>query len=423
MCYFSEILGKPLEDAHGNHIGTLSDMVAKTRGENQTPILTAIVVEQQQKTVLIPYIQGTLTSSPTIPVKLPNEVKDHYTQVAEDIFLARDVLDKAITDGDNTCRAQVSDLKFESLEGQQSIKAIDVGNLGILRRCGLVRTSQSIASHLGLSISEHLIPWESVQFDLNSRSLRLSEPMEQVSRRYNSVLAQILPNLNRYQRKQFIETLDDNRLVEIFLQVEPDIQNGVALNLTDERLARIIMEMGPDEAVNLLTRLSHNCQESVLGKLDPEIARMLQKLLYYPHNTVGRLMKTTYLSAQPDQTAAQVLATLLQAKDGWETDDSVYITDENHRLVGITNMTDLAMASPITPIASLMSNNVISAQSLDRVEDLVTIILKYNLQTVPVVDENKILRGIVLAKDALDKHVPATWKKRQPKKQVHPILS
>ncbi len=217
----------------------------------------------------MPYLKGTLTSSPTIPVKLPNETQESYIQEPSDIFLARDVLDKIVTDSDNTRKAQVSDLKFENLDGQQAVKAIDVGNLGVLRRCGLVKTAQSIASHQGFSITEHLIPWEAVQFDLDSRSLKLTGPMELVSDHYNTKLAKILPSLNRYQRKQFIENLDDNRLAEIFLQSEPDVQSSAALNLSDERLARVIMEMGPDEAVSLLARLSRNCQESVLGQGGP----------------------------------------------------------------------------------------------------------------------------------------------------------
>jgi magnesium transporter len=423
MCYFSEILGKPVEDAHGNHLGVLSDLVARVCGETQKPALCAIVVEQQGKTILVPYIKGTLTSSPTIPIRLPNTMEESYIQEPTDIFLARDVLDKILTGSDNTRKAQVSDLKFENLDGQQTVKAIDVGNLGILRRCGLVKTAQAIASHQGFSITEHLIPWDAVQFDLNSRSLKLTGSMELVSDHYNTKLAKILPGLNRYQRKQFIENLDDNRLAEIFIQSEPDVQSSAALNLSDERLAKVIMEMGPDEAVSLLARLSRNCQESVLSKVEPDISRVLQKLLYYPHNTVGRIMATSYLHARPDQTAAQALASIRQTKDGVEAGDSVYICDANDRLAGMTSLNDLAMANSNTPVASMMSKKVISVHLLDRVEDVTSLIFKYNLQAVPVVDENNILRGVVLAKDALDKRVPATWKKRQPKKYVHPVLS
>ncbi len=71
----------------------------------------------------------------------------------------------------------------------------------------------------------------------------------------------------------------------------------------------------------------------------------------------------------------------------------------------------------------MMSKKVISVRLLERVEDVAPLIFKYNLQAVPVVDENNILRGVVLAKDALEKQVPATWKKRQPKQHVHPVLS
>jgi CBS domain-containing protein len=333
------------------------------------------------------------------------------------------VLDKVLIDGDNIRLAQVSDLKFESLDGSQVVKAIDVGDLGILRRCGLVKTAQSITSHQGFSIAQHLIPWETIQYDPSSRSLRLIEPMDPVAAKYTAGLAKILPSLNRYQRKQFIENLDDNRLAEIFQQIEPEVQSSAALNLTDDRLSKVIMELGPDEAVNLLARLSRVRQDSVLAKVDAEIARVLHKLLYYPHNTAGRIMTTAYLTIRDDQTAAQAVTALHHSKDGAEAGASVYITDANKRLTGMTSLSDLALANPVTPVVSLMSKKVVCIRLLERVEDVAPLIFKYNLQAVPVVDENNILRGVVLAKDALDKHVPATWKKRQPKKHVHSVLS
>jgi CBS domain-containing protein/sporulation protein YlmC with PRC-barrel domain len=423
MCYFSEILGKPVEDAHGNHIGLLADLVVMVRRETPYPILRAIILEQQDKTILVPYINGTLTNSPTIPVKLSNTNQDQYIRGDNDLDLAQDLLDKILIDSAGVCTAQVSDLKLENLDGNQVVKNIDVGNLGILRRCGLVKTAQSIANHLGFTIKEHLIPWEAVQLEPDRRALRLMAPMDPVFAKYNARLAKILPGLNRYQRKQFLEHLDDTRLAEIFIQVEPDVQTSTALNLTDERLSKVIMEMGPDEAVSLLARIPRNRQENVLGKVDAEIARVLHKLLNYPHNSAGRIMSTTFRSVQANLTAAQAMSCLRMVNDGVDAGEPVYITDMNNRLTGITTVSDLAMANSLMPVESLMSKKVTSVHALDRVEDITPLFFRYNLRAVPVVDEDHTLRGIVLAKDVLNKNTPATWKKRQPKKYVHPILS
>lgn len=423
MCYFSEILGKPVEDALGSPIGRLSDLVVRAPGDKQNPIILAMLIEGQNQTSLIPYVKGTLSSSPIIPLRLPNDVQETFVLEPADFFLARDVLDKPLVNSQGRRKALVSDLKFENKEGWQGIKAIDVGNLGILRRCNLVKTAQSIASHQRFELIEHLIPWETVQFDLEGRSLRLTSDLDAVSEQYNTALARVLPGLNRYQRKQFIENLDDTRLTEIFLQIEPEVQSSAALNLTDDRLARVILEMAPDDAVSLLSRLSKSSQNSVLAKINPEAARLLQKLLYYPYNTVGRLMTTSYRTARPEQTAEEAINMLRQSKDGAGAGDAVYITDANNHLAGITNLTDLAMAGSQTRVASLMSNKVISVWLMERVEDLAPMILRYNLQAVPVVDENNVLRGVVLAKDALDKRVPPTWKKRQAKIHVHPVTA
>jgi magnesium transporter len=183
------------------------------------------------------------------------------------------------------------------------------------------------------------------------------------------------------------------------------------------------MEMGPDEAVSLLARIPRNRQENVLGKVDAEIARVLHKLLNYPHNSAGRIMSTTFRSVQANLTAAQAMSCLRMVNDGVDAGEPVYITDMNNRLTGITTVSDLAMANSLMPVESLMSKKVTSVHALDRVEDITPLFFRYNLWAVPVVDEDHTLRGIVLAKDVLNKNTPATWKKRQPKKYVHPILS
>jgi magnesium transporter len=149
----------------------------------------------------------------------------------------------------------------------------------------------------------------------------------------------------------------------------------------------------------------------------------LYKLLYYPHNSAGRIMSTIFRSVRANLTAAQALSCLREVKGEVDAGGSVYVIDANNRLTGITTVSDLAMANSLTPVESLMSKKVTNVHLLDRVEDIAPLIFRYNLRALPVVDENNTLRGIVLAKDVLINNTPATWKKRQPKKHVHPVLS
>jgi Mg/Co/Ni transporter MgtE len=93
----------------------------------------------------------------------------------------------------------------------------------------------------------------------------------------------------------------------------------------------------------------------------------------------------------------------------------VYVTDEQEHLIGVFSLSDLILAQPNTPVTTFMHKKVVSANVKDKQDKLAQMISKYNLLTIPIVDDDNKMLGMVTADDALDKIIPTAWKKRLPR--------
>jgi Mg/Co/Ni transporter MgtE len=138
-------------------------------------------------------------------------------------------------------------------------------------------------------------------------------------------------------------------------------------------------------------------------------------LLTFPEDSAGGVMNTEYVAIRPNLTAEQVLNLLRETAHEAETIFYVYVTDEEEHLLGVFSLQTLVLANPKARVDEFMHHRMVSVKLTSSQEDVAQIVAKYNLLAVPVVDDEKRMRGIVTADDALDKILPTAWKKRLPR--------
>ena len=138
-------------------------------------------------------------------------------------------------------------------------------------------------------------------------------------------------------------------------------------------------------------------------------------LLSYPEDTAGGIMTTDVATIRPGLTAAKAIEAIRAAELDAESIFYVYVTDEQNCLLGVFSLSDLVLAKPGTLVSSFMHTKVVSANPDTKQEALAQMISKYNLLTIPVVDHENHLLGMVTADDALDKIIPTAWKKKLPR--------
>jgi len=200
--------------------------------------------------------------------------------------------------------------------------------------------------------------------------------------------AALLPELNPADAADILEELYDEDVVELAEQLPLDTLIG------------IMNEMEPDEAADLLDDLEPEQAEAILTKLTA--AQEVKSLSHYPDDTAGGLMTSAFIALQRRMTAEQAIATIRAWQPDEETIYYLFVTDRLKRLVGVINLRQLIVADPATPVAEIMDADVISVTTDTDQEDCADLMQRYDLLALPVVDEHKLLLGVITVDDLVD---------------------
>ena len=183
-------------------------------------------------------------------------------------------------------------------------------------------------------------------------------------------------------------------------------------DLDEERAADILEEMDPDEATDLLQDLSEERRDELIELMDEEEGADVEELLAYPEDSAGGIMTTDFLALPRDLTAAQAIDRLRELQPDSALVYYLYVVDNEGRLDGNVSLRDLVVASPETPLATIMNPNVLRVQAEANKEDVAALIAKYDLLALPVIDARQRLIGSVTVDDVVDLMLPRGWRKR-----------
>ena len=196
--------------------------------------------------------------------------------------------------------------------------------------------------------------------------------------------------------------LKKNKALEVFEQLDTDEQHNLLRSFTDERAQEFINELAPDDRVRLLDELPAMVAKKLINALSPAERKATNVLLGYAPETAGRNMTTEYISLKKEMTAEQALVKVRrQAKDK-ETIYTLYVTNASRELEGVLSLKELLMAAEGTTIESVMHKKPISAFTDTDQEEVARTLQEMDLLSLPILDKEGRLVGIVTIDDAVD---------------------
>ncbi len=415
MAFVSTLIGKPVADVNGEPIGQVDDLIASVRSDMPHPVLIALAIRRGRQHWVVPMSAVAVLIAPAVSLTLAGADLPHYEPAEQDLYLARDVLDKQIIDINGVRVVRVNDLEVARVDHEYYIANVDIGGLGLLRRLGMARVADRLARGAGRRGPASVIAWDDVELLRADQPMRLKVPGEKVSDLHPADLAELISDLKRLHGDKLLATLDVKTLADTLEEVEPDFQASLVETMPDEKVADVLEEMAPDEAADLLAELPQDRSRDLLELMEEDEAEDVRRLLTYPEESAGGIMTTDYVTVPEGLTAGGAIAQLRQTARQTETITYVYITDSTDHLLGVVSLHELVLADPAAPLAEIMHRRVVSVGLLDSQEDVAQAVSKYNLVAIPVVDTEQRIQGIVTADDALDKVIPTAWKKRLPR--------
>jgi magnesium transporter len=220
---------------------------------------------------------------------------------------------------------------------------------------------------------------------------------------HHADIAEILEELNLENAIYVIKLLDSETTSEILMELDEDIREKVLKNLSAKEIAEEVEELDTDDAADIIAELSKERQQEVIAQIeDEEHKAEITELLTYKENTAGSLMAKELVKVYETWTVAGCLRRIrAQAKDVTRV-HSIYVVNKEEKLIGRLSLKDLIVAKSDQKIAEIANANVDYVNVNDDVEDVAKIMAKYDLEAIPVVDDNKTLLGRITIDDIVD---------------------
>lgn len=230
--------------------------------------------------------------------------------------------------------------------------------------------------------------------------------LKELLKRFPSIdIADGFRYLQSQEKVILFKLLSTKKSIEVFESLPISERQYLLNNLANEEVANILNEIAPDERAKLFRELTPKVMKKFTSLISKPELEAVERILNYPEDTAGGLMTTEFVEIKKEMTARKAI---LHLQEGYhpghtETIYSVYVTENEHKLIGSIRLQLLLTAPPDILIKDLMSP-VESIKALPETpkEEVVKLFVKYDLLDLPVVDKNNRLLGIIHIDDVID---------------------
>ena len=403
ILYLTELLGVKVYDLKGRRIGMLRDAAL-------VPLIDPVRLDRYlvgagPGWLSIRYDQ--IDTISTDGIRLKDERLTPYHSDEYMLRMVRDLLDQQIIDAQGRKVVRVNDVTFlkESEDGHDvlHILEVDIGLRSILRR--ILRGVVSPAAVRGLQsrIPPNSIRWEfcNILETDPQRRVRLNISNKLLEDMHPADLADIVENLGHEDRQAIFNTMDSETAAELLSEVEPGIQTRILESLKTEKAADILEEMEPSDAADLLNDLEEERSEQILDEMQPEEKEEVEELLEFREDTAGGLMDPGFLALPEDATVARAMDELKKNEEVIEDLHSIFLIDNDRRLRATVPLAKLFFAAGDTPLDTLAADPLLFVRPDEKQGRVSEMFDKYNLLSLPVVDENQKLMGVITVDDVV----------------------
>ncbi len=406
----SELLGATVYDPSGAVSGRVRE-VTLTPQEDRSRISSLIVKTKSGNRVLpfaaVSSINGGVKAATAAGEWLP-------ANGAEGLFLLeRDLLDQQVIDinGRKVVRVNDVDLQVDAPKDKDAgpmhpvlrVYSVDVGARGAIRRLLRGVAPKSALRALLGRIPPRSIPWNFVDVIETdpARRVKLKISHELLAKLHPADIADIVEDLAPDERQAVFQTLDEGVAADALEEVEPKVQKAIMESMDSGRAADIVEEMDPDAAADLLGDLPEERTEQILIQMEPEAQQDVVELLEHKEETAAGRMTTEFLALPVTATVQNAIDSLREFEGGVEVVSTIYLVDFHGTLVGAVPLARIVLAETSTPMLSLTQEPLVLSHEGVAENEVAELFDKYNLVTLPVVDERNRLTGVITSDDVI----------------------
>jgi magnesium transporter len=402
--FLTEILGLKVFDLKGRRIGVVKDAAV-------VPLVDPVRVDRfligGVGTAWLTVRHDQIRSISLDGIHLRDENLTPYHSDEYMLRMVRDLLDQQIIDAQGRKVVRINDVTFERMieDGADAlwVLEIDIGIRSIFRRLLQGVVPPRLVRRLQGRIPPNSIRWEfcNIIEPDPQRRLRLNISNRLLEGMHPADLADIVEELSPEDRESIFENINSEVAADALTEVDPDIQASILESLETETAADIVEEMSPDHAADALSELGAETSEEILEEMENAPKTEVRELLEFEEDTAGGMMNTEFVSLHEHATVADALQSLKQNEDLLESLNTMFLVDAQERLKAAVPLARLFLHEGATELHTLASDNLVEVQVTEKQDRVTEIFDKYNLLTLPVIDEDGKLAGVITADDVI----------------------
>jgi CBS domain-containing protein len=408
--HLSELLKRPVVDRHGQPLGRLADVIVRLRGA-EYPLVTGLVVTVARRRVFVPIEQ--VASFGTEAVALTSARLDlrPFERRNGEVLLSGDVLGHRLIN--------VADATL--------VRAFDVGlalrGIDWLVSCVDTRQPQRVLGIFGRKTSKYACrDWKEFEPLIGHTRSALSRGAGRLRGLKPAQLADLLENARKEEETELLGRVHEDPELEadVFEELEEDRASRLLGARSDDEIAAVLAWMRADDAADAIAELPQRRREPVLDLLPAGQRVKVRTLMGFNPTSAGGLMGLDYLSLAPLTSAADALAAVAAATSlQSEALTSVYLLDDEGQLRGVARLVALVQAASETQLDEIADKDPVRISAGADAVDVAVLMADYNLFTLPVVDDEGRMLGVITVDDVLEATLPDDWRRREPADTRH----
>lgn len=406
VIHLSELLRSPVLARSGEPVGRVEDVIVRLRGEDDHPPVTGIVAGVGGRRVFV----GSKSIDELAPgrvVLTKNKVDLRgFERRDGEVLLRRDVLGHRLIDVAAVELIRAYDVELEDTGAGWVVARLDTRRPPKL--FGLIRQSGGHAAR-DWTLFEPLIG--------HARSDAVRRMSDRFGEFKAAEIADLLEEADKAEGGEILDRVhsDPELEADVFEELDPEKASRLLDGKPDDEVAALLSRMRADDAADAIADLRQSRRRRVLELMPPAQRTKVITLMGFNPESAGGLMNVDFVSCATTATAGSALALIASARAVQpEALVKVHVLDEDGRLAGVVSVITLLQADPGETVESLMDSDPVCVSADADLTDIALLMADFNLYSIPVVDENDRVLGVVTVDDVLEATIPEDWRRREP---------
>jgi CBS domain-containing protein/sporulation protein YlmC with PRC-barrel domain len=404
--YFSQLTGRPVLTQGGERVGAISDGVVRLV-DGSFPQLTGVLFHLGRRDVFVSASNLAALSDAGAKLTTPKLDVRAFERRPGEVLLARDVQGRAVIDVERGRLIRIQDIVLEGQDGTWQVIGIVSAMSRTIR--DIVRPWSRPSGARGEEI-----PWSRIEplvGHVPTASRRL--PLHRLSALRPADIADIVAHASHDEGEEILNAVQADRELEadVFEEMNIDKQIEYLQARSNEEVATVLSNMHPGDAVDLLMQLDRDRRNPILEALPADKLAKIRVLLGYGEQTAGGLMSPEFLAVPEQETVRGVIDRIRTLPQDPYLLTTAYALD-GERLSGAISLAALLRAAPTSTLRDVMERDPIALYPQADIPSVAMEMAHYNLASLPIVDDNHRIVGVITFDDLIEAILPNEWRWR-----------